>query len=211
MKDVFKDSFHPASPPDSLDQSETTSVKHDQFDGRIYRIRFKHNLVKLSARNEANKIKPRIRVKILPLEKRMKLFEHGSGGRWYWSEEWSAVGRACLWLPSLQDWISSFFSGSFEVCLKWACVIMNCPSCIVVVVVICGLHSWLRVRLYYTNANAKGRGTLASRWLHKESNLMFTFRRDKDKSKQLAFPFPFAQCKWTLRVVKIVIFHINLD
>ena len=56
MKDVFKDFFQPASPPQSLDQSQTASVKHDQFNGRNHPIRFKSNSVKLSDRNEANKI-----------------------------------------------------------------------------------------------------------------------------------------------------------
>ena len=36
---------------------------------------------------------------------------------------------------------------------------------------------------------------IASRWVHKKSNLMFTLSSDKDQSKKFAFVFALAQCE----------------
>ena len=36
---------------------------------------------------------------------------------------------------------------------------------------------------------------IVSRWIHRESNLMFSLSRDKDQRKKFAFVLAFAQCK----------------
>ena len=57
--------------------------------------------------------------------------------------------------------------------------------------------SW-RVCLYWSqNQN------ICSRWVHRESNLMFTLSNDKDQRKKFAFVFAFTQCKWTLTDVTV--------
>ena len=52
------------------------------------------------------------------------------------------------------------------------------------------VDSMSRVRLYWCESKTD----IASRWIHRESNLMFTLSSDKDQSKKFAFP----QCKWIL-------------
>ena len=53
------------------------------------------------------------------------------------------------------------------------------------------------VRLYWPESESKC--DIASRWVHKKSNLMFTFNMDKDQSKNVVFPIAFAQCQLTLK------------
>ena len=50
----------------------------------------------------------------------------------------------------------------------------------------------IRVRLYSSESD------IASRWVHRESNLMFTLSSDKDETKK--FTFAFVQCMLTSRV-----------
>ena len=57
----------------------------------------------------------------------------------------------------------------------------------------------LRVCLYCSESESD----IASRWVHRESNLMFTLSSNKDQRKKFVFPFTFAECKWTLSVNKI--------
>ena len=78
-------------------------------------------------------------------------------------------------LCHLSHWIRLFAKSSqFE----WATVTQLCSPG--------------RVRSYCRESD------FASRWVHKESNFMFTFSNDKEQRKKFDLTFPFVQCKWTL-------------
>ena len=58
-----------------------------------------------------------------------------------------------------------------------------------------GVNRLVNVHLYYIERD------ITSRWVHRESNLMFTLIRDKDK--RIIFSLSF-QCKGTLRLIFLV-------
>ena len=58
-------------------------------------------------------------------------------------------------------------------------------------------NSLVRVRLYWYESD------IASRWVHRESNLMFTLSSDKDQRKKFAHAFAFAQCERTLNLMVV--------
>ena len=56
----------------------------------------------------------------------------------------------------------------------------------------------LRFRLYWIEN--KSESDIASRWVHSETNLMFTLSSEKWPKEKFAFVFACTQCKWTLRI-----------
>ena len=58
----------------------------------------------------------------------------------------------------------------------------------------CSLIKQLRVRLYWCESESD----IVSRWVHKESNLMFTLNSDKNQRKEFAFGFAMVQYKLTI-------------
>ena len=63
----------------------------------------------------------------------------------------------------------------------------------------------LRVHLYLR----KSESNVTSRWVHRESNLIFTLSNDKDQRKQFAFAYDFSQCEWTLIYYIAVASYVN--
>ena len=60
------------------------------------------------------------------------------------------------------------------------------------------LNEVLQVCLYWRESESES----VPRWVHRESNLMFTLNSDKIKGKKIAFQFTFAQCKWNSKLLQ---------
>ena len=108
---------------------------------------------------------------------------------------WLTLCHLCV--PFMEVWlltVAILLSGELLVRLQiwWPAI-----EVVITAPILCQLWSKcvfdliLRVSLHWRESESD----VASRWVHRQSNLMFTLSNDKDQRKN----FIFAQCKWTLK------------